>query len=399
MTEPLAEQSPPPSRRRKVLLPLIAVLVLATLGGALWWLLEGRYHETTDDAYVAGDIVQITPQVAGTVLAIHVDDTDVVKAGAPLVDLDPADARVALDQAEAALGQAVREVRTLYTTNSSLAAVVAQREADLAKARDDLQRRQALAGTGAVSGEEIEHARTGVQAAEAALATAREQMASNSALSDHTTVENHPNVARAAGRVEETYLALKRASIAAPIGGQIAKRSVQVGTRVAPGQPLMAIVPLDRVWIDANFKEVQLRGMRIGQPVSMTADIYGSRVHYTGKIVGLGAGTGAAFALLPAQNATGNWIKIVQRLPVRIAIDSGQIAEHPLRVGLSMQVDVDIHDQSGPQLAASEGRTPNQRTITTDDGQEAARQLIHRIIAANLSSSGAAVAGPKLAAR
>lgn len=378
------------SHRRKILLPLVAALVVVGIGVALWWLLEGRYHETTDDAYVAGDVVQITPQIAGTVLAIHADDTDVVKAGAPLVDLDPADARVALDQAEAALAQTVREVRGLYTTNSSLIAVVSQREADLAKANDDLHRRQALAGTGAVSGEEIEHASAGVKAAEAALATAREQLLSNNALTDHTTVETHPNVARAAARVEEAYLALRRTAIVAPVAGQVAKRGVQVGTRVAPGQPLMAIVPLDRVWVDANFKEVQLRNVHIGQPVSMVADLYGSRVTYTGKVIGLGAGTGAAFALLPAQNATGNWIKIVQRLPVRIALDPKQVAEHPLRVGLSMEVDVDVHDQSGPEVAAE--RAPVSRSAAADDGQAAARKLIRRIIEANLRGNGTVAA-------
>ena len=386
----------PTSRRRLVLTILAAIVVLAGAGGGLWWFLDGRYHETTDDAYVAGDIVQVTPQIAGTVQAIHADDTDVVKAGTPLIDLDPADARVALDQAEAALAQTVREVRTLYATNGSLGAVVAQREADLAKARDDLRRRQALSGTGAVSGEEIEHARTGVLAAEAALATARDQLLSNNALTDRTTVENHPNVKRAAARVEETYLAVQRATISAPVTGQVAKRSVQVGARVAPGQPLLAIVPLDRVWVDANFKEGQLRQMRIGQPVAMVADIYGSRVRYTGKVVGLGAGTGAAFALLPAQNATGNWIKIVQRLPVRVALDPGQIAAHPLRVGLSMEADVDVHDQSGPQLAASDRRGPVARAAEGDgEGGNPAQQIIRRIIAANLAGPGA----PALAQR
>ena len=374
------------SHRRKILLPLTAVLVVVAIGIALWWFFEGRWHETTDDAYVAGDVVQITPQVAGTVLAIRADDTDMVKEGAPLVDLDPADARVALDQSEAALAQAVREARTLYSTDSSLTAVVAQREADLAKANDDLHRRQALAGTGAVSGEEIEHARTAVLAAEAALATARDQLQSSQALTDHTTVETHPSVARASARVEEAYLSLTRTAILAPVSGQVAKRGVQVGTRVAPGQPLMAIVPLNGVWVEANFKEVQLRQVRIGQPVSMVADLYGSRVTYTGKVVGLGAGTGAAFALLPAQNATGNWIKIVQRLPVRVALDAKQVAEHPLRIGLSMDVDIDVHDQSGPELATE--RTSVARTTVTDNGQAAARALIRRIIDANLRGSG-----------
>ncbi|MDD5295766.1 MAG: HlyD family efflux transporter periplasmic adaptor subunit [Rhodocyclaceae bacterium] len=388
MSERSLDQADTPNpRRRRALLILSAILMLAVVAGGLWWVLDGRYHETTDDAYVSGDIIQITPQTAGMVLAIHADDTDVVKAGAPLVELDPADARIALDQAEAALAQAVREVRTLYATNGSLGAVVAQREADLAKARDDLRRRQALAGTGAVSGEEIEHARAGVAASEAALATARDQLLSNQALSDHTTVENHPNVMRAAARVEEACLALKRSSITAPVAGQVAKRGVQVGTRVAPGQPLMAIVPLDRVWVDANFKEGQLRQMRVGQPVALAADIYGSRVRYTGKVVGLGAGTGAAFSLLPAQNATGNWIKIVQRLPVRVALDPGQLAEHPLRVGLSMQADVDVHDQGGSQLAA--GRREAVARAAEPAGRDEAQKLVRRIIAANLEGASA----------
>jgi len=377
------------SRRRRWLTILGVLLVIAASGAALRWALEGRYHESTDDAYVAGDVVQITPQLGGTVLAVHADDTDVVKAGAPLVDLDPADARVALAQSEAALAQAVREVRALYTNDTSLAATVTQREADLARARDDLQRRQALAGTGAVSGEEILHARTGVLAAEAALKTAREQLLSSSALTDRTTVENHPNVARATARVEEAYLALKRASITAPIAGQVAKRNVQVGTRVAPGQPLMAIVPLDRVWIDANFKEGQLRQMRAGQEVAMVSDLYGSRVRYTGRVVGLGAGTGAAFALLPAQNATGNWIKIIQRVPVRIAIDPGQVAEHPLRLGMSMEVDVDVREQTGKQLASPVPRATLASLSASD--QDDSRQLIRRIVSANMIGGSTAL--------
>ena len=377
------------SRRRRWLTILSVLLVIAASGAALRWALEGRYHESTDDAYVAGDVVQITPQLGGTVLAVHADDTDVVKAGAPLVDLDPADARVALAQSEAALAQAVREVRALYTNDTSLAATVTQREADLARARDDLQRRQALAGTGAVSGEEILHARTGVLAAEAALKTAREQLLSSSALTDRTTVENHPNVARATARVEEAYLALKRASITAPIAGQVAKRNVQVGTRVAPGQPLMAIVPLDRVWIDANFKEGQLRQMRAGQEVAMVSDLYGSRVRYTGRVVGLGAGSGAAFALLPAQNATGNWIKIIQRVPVRIAIDPGQVAEHPLRLGMSMEVDVDVREQTGKQLASPVPRATLASLSASD--QDDSRQLIRRIVSANMIGGSTAL--------
>src|SRR5574337_1024816 len=292
----------PNGRRKRLLLALSAAFAAAGIAYGAHWALVGRYVEQTDDAYVAGNVVQITPQTAGTVLAIHADDTDFVQAGEPLVQLDEADAKVALDQAEAQLAQTVREVRTLFATSD------------------------ALAGTGAVSGEELGHARTALAAAEAALGTAREQLASNRALIDHTTVEQHPNVARAAGRVREAWLAFERASIPAPVTGYVAKRSVQVGQRVAPGAPLMAVIPLDQVWVDANFKEGQLRQMRLGQPVTLTADVYGNKVEYHGKVAGLGAGTGSAFALLPAQNATGNWIKVVQRVPVRVALDAKELA-------------------------------------------------------------------------
>ena len=376
------------SKRRRLLFLMTAACAAAGLAWSVWWMLHARYHESTDDAYVAGNVVQITPQIAGTVLAIQADDTDFVKAGSPLVALDKADAKVALDQAEAQLAQAVREVRNLYANNASLAASVAQREVDVAKARDDLARRQRLAGNGAVSREEIEHARTALSAAEAALDAVREQLAANRALTDNTTVDNHPNVMRAAARVQEAYLTYERATIPAPVTGYVAKRSVQVGSRVAPGQVLMAIVPLDQVWVDANFKEVQLRGMRIGQPVTLVADIYGSRVEYHGRVAGLGAGTGAAFSLLPAQNATGNWIKVVQRLPVRVALDPKELAQHPLRVGLSMEADVDIQDQNGAQLAVATRSEPVAATAVFDDVGAEARAQVKRIIAANLGPTG-----------
>ena len=375
------------TRRRQAILTLVGILVLSGTIGLLWWMLEGRFHVSTDDAYVAGDIVQVTPQLAGTVLSVQAEDTDVVKLGAPLVELDPADSLVALDQAKAALGQVVREVRTLYAASASFGAIVTQRERDLAKVQDDLKRRQALVGTGAVSNEEIEHAIASVKAAEASLVAAREQLLANNALSDHTTVENHPNVLRAAARVEEVYLALRRTSITAPVAGQVAKRNVQIGTRVAPGQALMAIVPLDRVWVDANFKEVQLRKIRIGQPVTMIADIYGSQVPYTGRVIGFGAGTGSVFSLLPAQNATGNWIKIVQRVPVRITIEPSQIAQHPLRLGLSIEANVDIHDQSGPPLSPAEQRERVPHVAVAGEAPDASRQLIRSIITGNLGST------------
>jgi membrane fusion protein (multidrug efflux system) len=313
------------------------------------------------------------------------------------VDLDEADAKVALDQAEAQLAQTVREVRTLFATNDSLAASVNLREADVAKAKEDFNRRQALAGTGAVSGEELGHARTALAAAEAALSAAKEQLASNRALIDHTTVEQHPNVARAAARVREAWLAYERASIPAPVTGYVAKRAVQVGQRVNPGASLMAVIPLDQVWVDANFKEGQLRQMRLGQPVTLTADVYGNKVEYHGKVAGLGAGTGSAFALLPAQNATGNWIKVVQRVPVRVALDAKELAAHPLRVGLSMNVEVNVRDQSGSQLAEGVRReAPVAQTAVFTEESKGADALVGRIIAANLSGV-ARGASPRLA--
>ena len=387
------------ARQRKKLLAYAAIVfAVAGLGWGAWWVLYARSFERTDDAYVQGNVVQVTPQIAGTVLSVNADDTDFVKAGAPLVLLDHADAEVALQQAQAALAQTVREVRTMYVSNATWTANIAQRESDvgrarteLARAEDDLARRQKLASTGAVSGEEINHARSAVTSAqgalagaEAALASARQQLATNQSLTEGTTVEKHPNVERAASKVREAYLAYARATLPAPVSGYVAKRTVQVGQRVAPGAPLMAIIPLDQVWVDANFKEVQLRRMRIGQPVTLTADAYGSSVEYHGKVAGLGVGTGSAFALLPAQNATGNWIKVVQRVPVRIALDPKELADHPLRVGLSIEASVNVADTTGPTLAgASRVAAPYTTAAFTHDTEDA-DALVRRTIAANL---------------
>jgi len=371
------------ARRRRALSVVLVVFLLVGIGWLAWWYLESRGHETTDNAYVSGNLVQVTPRVPGTVVAIGADDTDLVEAGQTLVRLDPADAKVALAQAEAQLAQAVREARVLYAKDTTLAAAVAQRKVDLGRAQDDLARRAPLVASGAVSKEDLQHARDAVAAARAALNTAREQLAASRALTEDTAVEKQPSVLRAAARVREAFLTLQRDRIPAPVRGYVAKRSVQLGQQVAPGTPLMAIVPLDNVWVEANFKEVQLRHMRIGQPARLTADLYGSRVEYRGRVVGLAAGTGGAFALLPAQNATGNWIKVVQRLPVRIELDKKQIASHPLRVGLSMQVDVDVHDASGPQLAKAPVSGPVYATRAFDEQAAAAEARVREIIAAN----------------
>ena len=402
-TSPAAAGNP---QRRKALTALAAVVVLA--GGA-WgvyeWLVASHY-ENTDNAYVQGNVIQITPQTGGSVMSILADDTDVVQAGAPLVKLDPADARVALEQAEANLAQAVRQARTLYANNGSLAAQINLRQADVAKAQsdinraqDDLRRRQALTGNGAVSKEELNHAqsqldsaRTALAAAQAGVVSAREQLASNQSLTQGVALDQHPNVLAAAAKVREAYLADRRTALPAPVDGYVAKRTVQLGQRVAAGTTLMTVVPLNQVWVDANFKENQLRNLRLGQPATLTADLYGKKVEYKGTIAGMGVGTGSAFALLPAQNATGNWIKVVQRVPVRIALDPKQLAENPLRVGLSMDAVVDITDQGGKTRADAprdNALTQTQVYATLDAGADAE---VRRIIAANAGSGKQAAA-------
>lgn len=384
--------------RKKALSAVAGLVVVAGIAYAAYYALVLNHYESTDNAYVQGNVVQLTPQISGTVLAIKADDTDFVKAGQLLVKLDPADAQVALDQAEAQLAQTVREVRTLYANNSTLKAQIALREADLARAQseaaraqDDVSRRSPLLASGAVGKEEFNHAssqlsaaKSAVVAAQSAVEAAREQLLSNQTLTDNTSVEQHPNVLRAAARVREAALAVKRADLLAPVDGYVAKRSVQLGQRVQAGSPLMSVITLNQVWVDANFKESQLRNLRIGQPVSLTADMYGKKVEYHGKVEGLGAGTGSAFALLPAQNATGNWIKVVQRLAVRVALDPKEVAEHPLRVGLSMDAQVDVSDTSGKALADAPRTSSTVVGEVADPSANAADEQVRKIIAANL---------------
>ncbi|MDR2992105.1 MAG: efflux RND transporter periplasmic adaptor subunit [Burkholderiaceae bacterium] len=385
-------------QRKRGLLTVAAVVVLVGLfwAGYEWMVLS--HYESTDNAYVQGNMIQITPQVGGTVTAIYADETDRVQAGQPLIKFDPADTSVALAQAEAALGQTVRQVRTLYANNGALAAQVKLREADVNKAQtqlstaqQDLKRRQSLANTGGVSGEELAHARdqvtaarSSLDAAQAAVNAAHEQLVSNRALTDGTSVEEHPNVKAAVAKLKQAWLDAHRTTLPAPVSGYVGKRTVQLGQRVASGTPLMSVVPLDQVWVDANFKENQLRDIRVGQPVKLTADVYGGKVVYDGKVIGLGIATGAASALLPAQNATGNWIKVVQRVPVRIRLDPEQLKTHPLRVGLSMEVEVNVKDQSGPELVSAPPIEPIAATAVYADADQGADALARRIIDQNL---------------
>jgi len=392
--------APAPGGARQKALTLAAVAVAAALGyGGYEWF-SGRHQESTDNAYVQGNVVQITPQIGGTVTAILADDTDFVKAGQPLVSLDAADAKMALSLAEANLAQAVRQVRMLYASNTTLEAQISVREGDVVRAQndisrlsEDLARRQSISGVGAVSAEEIAHLQSQLRQAQSALATAkaavlaaRDQLQSAQTMTDNTQVPSHPSVQAAAAKVREAYLALHRATLPAPVDGYVAKRSVQLGQRVAAGSPLMSVVALNALWVDANFKEAQLRNIRIGQPVTLTADVYGKKVDYKGTVVGLGAGTGAAFSLLPAQNATGNWIKVVQRVPVRIALDPAQVRAHPLRVGLSMEATVDVTAQDGKSLADAPQAASVVQTDVYEllDGQATAE--IQRVIAANMGS-------------
>ena len=393
-------------KRRRALTALAAVVIVAGGGWGLYEWLVASHYEDTDNAYVSGNVIQITPQIGGTVMAINADDTDFVKAGQPLVKLDPADAKVSLEQAEAALAQAVRQVRTLYANNGSLAAQVTLRQADIvkaqsdiAKAQDDLQRRRALSGNGAVSKEELNHAETQLQtarsqlaAAQAGVVAAKEALVSNQSLTEGTSVAQHPSVQAAAAKVREAYLATQRVVMPAPVDGYVAKRTVQLGQRVAAGTPMMSIVPLNQLWVDANFKEVQLRNIRIDQPVKLTADVYGKKVEYTGKVAGLGVGTGSAFALLPAQNATGNWIKVVQRVPVRIALDPEQLKANPLRIGLSMDAEIDISQKSGKMLADAPRASALAQTTVYSQLDRGADAEVERIVAANLGGKGGAPA-------
>ncbi|MEI8326901.1 MAG: efflux RND transporter periplasmic adaptor subunit [Betaproteobacteria bacterium] len=400
-TEPLAA-TPKNGARKRVLSTVAGLVLLGAIAYGAYWALVLNHFESTDNAYVQGNVVQLTPQVAGTVIAINADDTDAVKAGQVLVQLDPADAQVALEQAQAQLAQTVREVRTLYANNSMLAAQVALREADLsrtqseqARAQDDVARRTPLLASGAVGQEEFNHAtaqlagtKSSVAAGQSALQAAREQLASNRVLTDGVALEQHPNVQRAGARVREAYLALKRCDLLAPTAGFVAKRSVQLGQRVAAGVPLLSVIALNQVWVEANFKESQLQRLRLGQPVELVADVYGSKVNYHGVIDGLGAGTGAAFSLLPAQNATGNWIKVVQRVPVRITLDPKELVAHPLRVGLSMEARVDVGKDDGRMLADASRASQLAQTRVFEQNNSAADAQVRKIIAANSARVG-----------
>ena len=373
-------------RVRLVILTLVILAIGLLL--FLYWFLHARYFEETEDAYVGGNVVQISSQVSGTVTAVRADDTQIVQAGQPLVELDAADAKVALAQAEAALAQAVRQTHQLFLNNDNLAAAVTTAETNLERARDDYRRRQAGIASGSVSQEDVSHAADNVKTATAALTQARTALTSNRALTDRTSVTEHPNVQQASAQVRNAYLNFSRVNVAAPITGFVSKRSVQIGQRIAAGTPMMAIVPLEQIWIDANFKESQLKHIKIGQEVEVIADIYGSGVVFHGVVQGFSAGTGGAFSLLPAQNATGNWIKVVQRVPVRVALDPQEVKAHPLRIGLSTTATIDARSP----IKNSVSKTDYQTDIYKDVGAQA-DAVVRKIIDQNAAGSAGGAGG------
>ncbi|CAN1602541.1 HlyD family secretion protein [Pseudomonas mediterranea] len=381
------QQDNNPRKRKVMLLALAVIVILAGLGVWAWHELYGRWSENTDDAYVNGNVVEITPQVTGTVVSIGADDGDLVREGQVLVQFDPNDAEVGLQSAQANLARTVRQVRGLYSNVDGMRAQVNAQEAEVKKAQENYNRRRNLAAGGAISQEELSHARDDLTSAQNALANARQQLKTSSALVDDTVVSSHPDVQSAAAQLRQAYLNNARSTLIAPVTGYVAKRTVQLGQRVQPGTALMAVIPLDQLWIDANFKETQLRDMRIGQPVEIETDLYGSDVKYSGTVDSLGAGTGSAFALLPAQNATGNWIKIVQRVPVRIHVNAQELAKHPLRVGLSTEVSVNLRDQSGPVLAQQPPQKASFSTQVYDRQLADADAMITRLIHENSAAA------------
>ncbi|MDU4364184.1 MAG: multidrug efflux MFS transporter periplasmic adaptor subunit EmrA [Klebsiella oxytoca] len=372
-----AESQTPPL----LLLTLLFIIVAVAYG--IYWFLVLRHYEETDDAYVAGNQVQIMAQVSGSVTKVWADNTDYVQKGDPLVTLDQTDAQQAFEKAQTQLAASVRQTRQQMINSKQLQASIEVKKTALSQAQTDLNRRIPLGAANLIGREELQHARDTVASAQAELDVAIQQYNANQAIVLGTKLEQQPAVLQAATEVRNAWLALQRTKIVSPISGYVSRRSVQPGAQITTTTPLMAVVPATNLWIDANFKETQLAHMRIGQPATVISDIYGDDVKYTGKVVGLDMGTGSAFSLLPAQNATGNWIKVVQRLPVRIELDEKQLAEHPLRIGLSTLVEVNTSDRGGEMLASQVRSAPVYESNAREIGLEPVNKLINDIIQAN----------------
>ena len=370
-------------KRKGALLLLTLLFIIVAVAYGIYWFLVLRHYEETDDAYVAGNQVQIMAQVSGSVTKVWADNTDYVQKGDPLVTLDQTDAQQAFEKAQTQLAASVRQTRQQMINSKQLQASIEVKKTALSQAQTDLNRRIPLGAANLIGREELQHARDTVASAQAELDVAIQQYNANQAIVLGTKLEQQPAALQAATEVRNAWLALQRTKIVSPISGYVSRRSVQPGAQITTTTPLMAVVPATNLWIDANFKETQLAHMRIGQPATVISDIYGDDVKYTGKVVGLDMGTGSAFSLLPAQNATGNWIKVVQRLPVRIELDEKQLAEHPLRIGLSTLVEVNTTDRGGEMLASQVRSAPVYESNAREIGLEPVNKLINDIIQAN----------------
>ncbi|OEZ97738.1 multidrug export protein EmrA [Janthinobacterium sp. HH107] len=373
-----------PGKRKAVLIAITAAFLMAGAAWTAYYQLVLSREEVTDNAYVGGNLVTLSAQVTGNVDAIRADETQMVKAGAPLITLNAIDADLALSQAQARLGNVVRQERERYASVAQYDAIIEQRRLALATAQGNLARRAPLAADHTISGEDLVHAKQAVDDAKAALIVAQRQAESAKAGVTGVNLASHPAVLSAKGDVLQAWLAVRRNAVVAPVSGYVAKRSVQLGTHVTPGTPLMSIVPLDQLWVDANFKESELRNIRVGQAATIETDLYGSKVVYHGKVLGMSAGTGSAFSLLPAQNATGNWIKVVQRVPVRITLDPKELAAHPLRIGLSTTVTVDTRHGEGATLDQPMAASTVYTTQALSQPVGEAEKMADAIIAQNL---------------
>jgi membrane fusion protein, multidrug efflux system len=383
--EPAVETSDN-GKRRRILLRIAVLFIVIGVLWVIYWQLVLTKRERTDDAYVNGNKVVISAQVPGTVVSVLTDDTQLVQAGQVLVRLDPVDAEISLARSASALAQAVRQVRQATSTAEQYDSLIATRKIELARAQADLAKREPLLAANAIAPEEVRHARESVELAKAALTQALRQARASHALVDGTPVQNNPTVLQAKTAFRDAWIAAQRNAVVAPVTGYVAERSAQLGQHIQAGQALMTVIPLHALWVDANFKEVQLRNLRIGQPTEVRSDLYGGGFIFHGHVTGMSAGTGAAFALLPPQNASGNWIKVVQRVPVRIEIDDRELAKSPLRVGLSATVTVDTTNRDGPVLAGKAADKPVGDTEVYTQDLARANAEADQIVSRNLGA-------------
>lgn len=386
MSEPLPALPPAPPNHRKQkkwIWTTTFIFLLAGVAFLIYWLIWGQYRETTNDTYVNGNMIILTPQVPGIVTTIYIDNTELVEAGQPILEIDRHHYEIALGQAQAFLADTVRQVVQMFLKVDELSAAIDASRAELMRTSLDYEHREALVSDGSVSREDFEHSETAFIAAYAQLIEVEKRYDQAKAEIRHTTVETHPKVELAKAQLRQAFLSLHRCTVKAPTRGIITQRRSQVGQWVKDNDPLMALVPLDQIWVDANFREVSLKYFRIGQPVELFSDMYGRSLKFHGRLVGLNPGTGSIFSILPPQNATGNWIKIVQRVPVKISLDPEEVRRYPLVLGLSMTATVDTHKRNGLQLPTVSTEKPLYFTETYERELEGVEEMIYQIIADN----------------